>query len=346
MFDAYARLVFCLFGLPRAINFTRMIRAFLAVPLMLVISSSASAAVCRYENLMPAFLEFERQTKDLAPDQRAERFADDFALHYREFYLELGRVEGDHGFPSVAKLRKNALGLLDPAHMEARPGFPPLTQARLDEVAQATGPAFDKAQIVFLRQFPDFRCPDTVTFGPSFLHFDGHVYQDKRNRQHMLFGVDAIALTHRSDDLPALFEHELFHIYHYEVQGKTFPKSDGGVWWPMWEEGLATYVSQRLNTELSPQQVLVFPTNLVSRMHATGMTQRAARLMLSDFDKPSSQMFDAQSAPSGLPPRAGYYMGYELAARLGRDHSLDWLTHLPPARVKMEARKFLESESH
>lgn len=80
-------------------------------------------------------------------------------------------------------------------------------------------------------------------------------------------------------------------------------------------------------------------------MRAPGVTRRAARLMFADFAKSNSQMFDTQNAPSGLPPRAGYYMGYELAARVGRGHSLAWLAHLPPARVKEEARKFLEAES-
>jgi len=59
----------------------------------------------------------------------------------------------------------------------------------------------------------------------------------------------------------------------------------------------------------------------------------------------SLPQWKALSAVSGLPERAGYYIGYELAASLGRNHSLAWLAQLPPARVKIEARKFLEAES-
>ena len=83
---------------------------------------------------------------------------------------------------------------------------------------------------------------------------------------------------------------------------------------------------------------------MVARMQAPGATQRAARIILADFDEPDLILFDSAHAVSGLPERAGYYMGYELAASLGRDHSLAWLAHLPPARVKIEARKFLEAE--
>jgi len=322
-----------------------MIRCLAAVLTLLAATGSASAGVCRYDNLMPAFLAFERQTEHLPPDQRARLFADSFASQHRRFYSEVGHVAGDNGFPPAAKLRTDALGLLDPAHMESLPGFAPLTQARLEAAAEATGASFDRAQTAFLRAFPDFRCEVDIAFGPSFLHFDGHAFQDESGRQHLLFGVDTIALMHGPADMPAFYAHELFHIYHRQFLGKAYPKEDGEAWWSMWMEGLATYVSQQLNPALSPQQVLWFPADMVTRMQAPGATQHAARQMLADFEKSSSTLFDSKSAVSGLPERAGYYIGYELAASLGRNHSLAWLAQLPPARVKIEARKFLEAES-
>ena len=144
--------------------------------------------------------------------------------------------------------------------------------------------------------------------------------------------------------MPALYAHELFHIYHRQILAGAYPKDDDVVWWRMWEEGLATHVSRRLNPALTPQQVLVFPIDMVARMQAPGAKARAARQMLADFDKPDSALFDSRNAIAGLPERAGYDMGYELAASLGRGHSLAWLAHLPPARVKIAARKFLDAE--
>lgn len=311
----------------------------------LTLAIPASAGVCRHENLMPAFLAFERETKDLTPTQRANMFVNEFAPQHRNFYEEVGRVEGDNGFPPAAKLRKNALGLLDPAHMESLPGFAPLTQAKFEAVARSTGPNFDHVQALFSDTFPDFKCPTEIMLGPSFLHFDGHVYFDKAGGQHMLFGVDALAVEHNQAEMPAIFAHELFHIYHREALGKAYPKDDGALWWSMWMEGLATYASQQLNPALSPQQVLGFPPDLVARMQMPGAIQRAARLLLADLDTSNSAWFETAHAVSNLPPRTGYYMGYELAASLGRDHSLEWLAHLPPAQVKQDARKFLDAES-
>jgi len=304
----------------------------------LLLTTPALAEVCRYQNLMPDFLAFKQKTKDLSPDRRASLFASDFAPKYRNFYGEMGRVEGEKGFPSAETLRKDALRLLDPAHMEALPGYAPLTQDKFEVVARTTGPDFDRAHAAFSGAFPRFQCPIEIAFGPSFLHFDGHVFDDK-NGQHILFGVDALAIEHRPDEMPAVFAHELFHIYHREALGKAYPKDDSTVWWSMWVEGLAVYVSQKLNPALSAQQVLGYPSDMVARMEAPGAKQRAARLMLADFDAKNSALFDTMSAVAGLPPRAGYYMGYELAASLGREHSLDGLAHLSPVRVKQEARE-------
>lgn len=323
-----------------------MIRRFLIIILALpLLTTPALAEVCRYQNLMPDFIAFEHKTKDLSPDQRAGLFATDFAPKYRNFYDEMGRVEGEKGFPSAETLHKDALRLLDPEHMEALPGFAPLTQDKFEAVARTTGPDFDRAYAAFSNAFPRFQCPIEIAFGPSFLHFDGHVFDDK-NGQHILFGVDALAIEHRPDEMPAVFAHELFHIYHREALGDTFPKDNDTVWWSMWVEGLAVYVGQKLNPTLSAQQVLGYPWDIVARMEAPGAKQHAARLVLADFDAKNSALFDTVSAVAGLPPRAGYYMGYELAASLGRKRSLDALAHLSPMQVKQEAREFLMATSH
>ena len=52
-----------------------------------------------------------------------------------------------------------------------------------------------------------------------------------------------------------------------------------------------------------------------------------------------------KAAPGGLPPRAGYYMGYLMASELGRDHPLSWVAQLPPDQVKQRARAFLEAQA-
>ena len=299
----------------------------------------ASASVCAYENLMPEFFAFEATTKNLAPEIRADRFMKEIAAKHPEFY-------SDSEFGSPADLRKASLRLLDPARPESFPGFPPLSEARFHAVADTIDRDFAAAQSKFLASFPDFACRSAVAFGPSFVHFDGNGYTDSRGQWHMLFGVDAIALLHGPEDMPSFFTHEIFHIYHRQLVGSRAPKPDNVTWWSMWFEGLATYMSQRLNPPLDAQQVLWVPRDLVRTMSAKGVTARAAKLMLADFDKAGTDhWFDSRQGPDGLPPRAGYYMGYLMARELGRDHSLSWLAQLSPHEVKRRAHAFLEAQA-
>jgi hypothetical protein len=244
-------------------------------------------------------------------------------------------------------VQKDSLRLLDPSQPESFPGFAPLTEARLHAVAATVTNGFAAAQDKFLKAFPDFRCQDSVAFGPSFRRFDGIEYKDAAGHGHMLFGIDAIAILHEPKDMPAFFAHELFHIYHRQVMGARMPSPDSLIWWEMWEEGLATYVSQRLTPGLDAQQVLWLPQDIVQRMQAPGATAHAAKLLLADFDKTGGPTWfsGSDAAPGGLPPRAGYYMGYLLTSELGKDHTLNWLAQLPPDQVKEQARAFLKARA-
>src|ERR1700733_13097625 len=229
----------------------------------------AAAGVCKYQNLMPEFFAFEAATKNLAPDIRAERFAKEFVARHPGFY-------GDTDLDWPARVQKDSLRLLDPSQPESFPGFPPLTEARLHAVAATVTNGFAAAQDKFLKSFPDFRCQDSVEFGPSFRRFDGIEYKDAAGLGHMLFGIDAIAILHGPGRMPSFFAHELFHIYHRQVMGSRMPDPDNFTWWEMWEEGLATYVSQQLNPGLDAQQVLWLPQDIVQRMQAPGATARGA----------------------------------------------------------------------
>lgn len=305
-----------------------------------IVASPAPAGVCHSYDLMPEFFAQADSTKALTPDQRADLFVKTIAIRHPDFY------NSDFGGPE--KLRQASLRLLDPAQHEQIPGFPPLTDAKLRAVNAVIGSAFEDAQRKFLGTFADFRCETNVAFGPSFMVFDGSGGRDSDGRWHMRFGVDVIALLHGPDDMPAFFAHELFHVYHHDVLGAAMPKDEGVVWWQMWEEGLATYVSKRLTPDLSEQQVFWFPTDLVAQMQVPGAMRDASRLMLVDFDKSmqtSQPWFQWRRAPAGLPPRAGYYVGYRMAAELGRMHSLNWLAHLSPVQVREQGKAFLLAQS-
>ena len=160
--------------------------------------------------------------------------------------------------------------------------------------------------------------------------------------------MDTIALLHNPADMPAFFDHELFHLYHRQVVGSRAPEGEDPTWWTLWREGLATYVSQRMNPQLDAQQVLWYPHEDI----VTGMEQdlpRAALLMLQDIEKRgdvADRWFIASQSVDGLPRRAGYYLGYLFAKSEGDGRALPQLARTPPVQVHADAVRFLTRLAH
>ena len=112
------------------------------------------------------------------------------------------------------------------------------------------------------------------------------------------------------------------------------------MWWALWDEGLATYVSWKLNPTLTAPEIFWIPRDMEAQMQPK--LAEAARLMLADLDghEGYSRWFTVSSSPPGLPGRSGYYLGYLMAKSLDRG-DLAALARMPPKQVQREARKFL-----
>ncbi|HEY7638366.1 MAG TPA: hypothetical protein VH814_01480 [Steroidobacteraceae bacterium] len=307
------------------------------VPLLaLAVATPAFAQVCPYQNLMPEFSEFVAATADLAPQPRAAAFVERFASKHPDFYSE-------SLFGSREKLTERAERLFDPQRTPKLGGKRPVT---LDDVL-ATGRSvtddYARIEATFRKEFPDYRCETPIAFGISLFLFDGNQSSETRGKSRMRFGVDAIAALHTARELPPFFQHELFHIYQAQQIGDAVPTDDEQpVWWALWNEGLATYVSWKLNPTLTAPEIFWLPRDMEQQMKPR--LAQAAQLMLADLDghEAYGRWFMGGSNPPDLPSRAGYYLGYLMAKQL--DHGdLAALARLPPPQVRIEAHKFLES---
>jgi len=112
--------------------------------------------------------------------------------------------------------------------------------------------------------------------------------------------------------------------------------------WALWNEGLATYVSWKLNPTLTAPEIFWSPRDMEEQMKPK--LAQAARLMLADLDGHENYgrwFMGGENAP-GLPSRSGYYLGYLMARHLDQG-DLVALARMPPKQVAVEARKFLES---
>lgn len=302
-------------------------------------STAAPAAeqACPYQDLMPEFSKFVAATSDLAPGPRAQAFVERFAAKHPDFYSE-------KLFGSREKLLERAERLFDPQRAPKFQGSRPLT---LDDVL-ATGRTitadYARMEATFRKAFPDYRCETPIAFGISLYMFDGNQASDTPGKAQMRFGVEMISALHSARELPAFFHHELFHMYQAQVLGPDLPDdATQPVWWGLWNEGTATYVSWKLNPTLTAAEIFWSPRDLDVQLEPK--LAEAARLLLADLDKHEDaykRWFMGGSNPPGLPSRSGYYLGYLLAKQLDTG-DLAALARMPPKQVSAEARKFLES---
>jgi hypothetical protein len=301
-------------------------------------AAPAFAGGCQTTNLMPEFLALRDATAGLPPSERADRFLAEIAARHPEYFKS-------DIFGSDAELKGYAMRLLDPAHPEQFADNPPLSDATLRLVSARFPADFAAAESRFRTAFPDFQCNTPIQFGPSFARFAGSGGVGPDGVYRMRFGIDMLAMLQAPSDLPVLFSHELFHVYHGEVIGPAARQNLGVVWWGAWVEGLASYVSYRITPGATPKQALAWPAGLYDRMEAPGVMKRAAAQMLLDMEakgKPYGLWFHMDKHYPDLPPCAGYYMGFRMAQGLAAKHSLQELARLSPEDLKPLIRAYLE----
>jgi hypothetical protein len=186
----------------------------------------------------------------------------------------------------------------------------------------------------FLKVWPDFRDNEAVYFTISMGTFDGAL-REVNDADTLLFGVDMIAQFHGSTtNLSVLFDHELFHMYHRQVAPSLFEGDE--IWKRLWIEGLAEYVSWRMNATSSEDDVL-----LSGDLRSKGipllphLSESILRALDSTAGSDNARYFLSGQAGAD-PPRAGYLVGFEVVSRMGEGRSLAELSRMSGEGLRHE----------
>jgi hypothetical protein len=194
----------------------------------------------------------------------------------------------------------------------------------------------------FRRHFPDFHYDGDVYFIGSFGGFDGAL-RTINGKRSLMFGLDLVAIIHgEGAKIEPIFDHELFHLYHHQF---FHSPDDGPVWAGLWEEGLATYVSRKMNPDASAKQIFGLPESTPGRVRDN--LSKVATAALHDVDSTDrdtySKYFLGNKGDDVFPPgRSGYYIGYLIAERLGKTRSLKELAKMQPKEVRAAVGRELE----
>jgi hypothetical protein len=111
----------------------------------------------------------------------------------------------------------------------------------------------------FVQTFPDFRpSRTTIYLTVSRFRFDGKVPQDHWNS--LLLAFDGVAKFHGGNaPVAVIFSHELFHLYHFQINPPPANPDQLPLYRLIWQEGLACYVSSVLNPAAPLRDILFDP---------------------------------------------------------------------------------------
>ncbi len=213
---------------------------------------------------------------------------------------------------------------------------------KMRELAASIGKDLTRYAGGFSATFPDYASAMPIYFTVSLFSFDGGT-RLVNGKMALLFGIDGIVRYQGPDGkLSVLFHHELFHQYHEQI-APELGADEAPIWVSLWEEGLATYVSQKMNPGTSDAQAL-FSATLVPQTQA--VLPAAARELLANLDsldkKEYASFFYGKNDRTDLPGRCGYYIGLLIARRLGEKRSLQQMALMRGPSLREEVKQALE----
>jgi hypothetical protein len=198
----------------------------------------------------------------------------------------------------------------------------------------------------FQKAFPDFVCQNPIYFLVSLGAFDGGV-RPVNDSPALLFGVDVIAKIHPHDELGALFDHELFHMYHRQITGMGGGRGDP-LYHALWEERLATYVSGVLNPPSQRKRDSGSSGRFGCARQAPVAPKSPANCSRRWTARPriSIRVLAGKQHTTEHTAALGYFAGLLIARELGQSHSLQQLAKMNGESLRSTIRRMLQKMAH
>ena len=250
---------------------------------------------------------------------RAERFSKEILEAHPEVYQQLWHVDSTKVKEFVGKVPLYVSGI-----------------RRLHALFERQEPAILDH---FCHAFPEF-VPGKVKIYLmlSLFRFDAKIPSEHPDS--LLIGLDGLAHFHGTDvPLGVMLSHEFFHLYHFQVNPLPKNPDDLPLYRLLWQEGLAVYASQQLNSGAPLSDVL-----LDARLAAAGpasVPAEAKRLLLclDSREDAIAAHFLVKSENGEVPGRIGYLIGYDVVTRLARNRSLSSLARLRDPGLRFAFRR-------
>ncbi len=283
-----------------------------------------------FVDLMPTFWSFWEQAEGLDGEAKILLFREMLINPNKELYYH--KMMGEHTDEKLGKYIESTQPLLP----DIRRISNELTHQKLNQLLEQ-----------FLVKFPDFERNNTIYLMPSLYYFEGQG-RPRKGKLILLFGLDAIAKTY--GNVPSAFiHHELFHVYHYQIVSEmrkwvdklqlegVFPE----LYYLIWGEGLAGYISHVLNPDFPETELLALAHVEAEKVRPIkSILAKAVRKNLNtNSDEDITKFFF--NPYTEFPTNSGYYIGMKVVAEIAKGYSLADLVRLEGDQLYNEIEKAL-----
>ena len=191
----------------------------------------------------------------------------------------------------------------------------------------------------FTALFPDMAWSGMVYMMPSMFCFDGRV-QLVAGQVSLLLGVDIMAWLKQTNLTPFL-HHEWMHLYHDQI---VPDETEDRLYWALWREGLAVYISRRLNPQANFTEILL-SAELVTRTEEN--LHKIAAELLEKIDSTQREdyadFFLGRIERADIPARSGYYVGLRVVTHLSERYNPAQLVRLTGDPLRHEITSVLKT---
>lgn len=252
-----------------------------------------------------AFLNYFNSSKTMPQQKRISLFKTEIVPKAPALYARL--------FDYSSKVQKISEDSRISMHLKE---FPQL-QSRYKVVYAQLKKDFDSYLKKFQEEFPDFKIDEVPIFIVHSLGGANGAADIIDGKPIFYLGVDMIAKHNKWSDQQPFFDHEFFHVYHlqrFKIEPKLYSQ--------LWMEGLATYVSRKMNPRASDAEAMLDASMISKTKSALPAIIKDIKANLTRPDPDNKirfKYFNIDSKDQLIPTRSGYYVGYLIAQELAKN---------------------------
>ncbi len=265
-------------------------------------------------NLASAFLQLWETIESKSVDEQVVAVKENFLPQFPEFY----EYKIKNWKKPKEELKKEITK------------FPKIKNEFAEKTRQITI-NLDSALQTFVAAFPDMHRNFEVYITHSFGEMDGGS-RTIDGTDYFILGIDGMVQYHKGFDseIP-FFHHELFHVYHSQHM-----KEEKALWAALWAEGLATYVSKKLNPESTLKDLMLdLPEGMVREIEndIDFYWKDLRKKLRSTAEGDYREYFLLSSQKGRITIRSGYYLGYLLAKEVAKTKTLSEMAKMKPKSI-------------